>query len=254
MFVRPSCKVLVALLSCWIASGGSVPGEQPKKVIPYVEMEGQAEDFSFTRNWSSYYWREDFTFLLRDDMGNVQRVISREPTPWTNLRLGTTFTGLKVDWQKKPRVKVIGVRAVDRLPANYYDLKLDPDKTITVFILRVRQDNQWRDFYVNNWFHDWSPDANRKMLPHYANDSPHYSVYGYLGGIAAPFDKEGQALVKMYERDYMGIIYHGRVKKADNEAGFEVHIVNLMGRHRKTLDYSVFHGKQGVIPMLDGKK
>ena len=32
-----------------------------------VELIGKATDFYFTRNYNSYYWREDFSFLLKDD-------------------------------------------------------------------------------------------------------------------------------------------------------------------------------------------
>src|ERR1700677_5054692 len=101
-------RILIALLTswtAWAAFADSLPGQQPKKVSAYVEIEGVAEDFVPTRDWSSYYWREDFTFLLRDDQGKVHRVISREPTPWTNLRLGTTYPGLKIDWASKPEGK-----------------------------------------------------------------------------------------------------------------------------------------------------
>src|SRR5690348_1972873 len=76
----------------------SVQAAEPPRNDPYVELEGVAEDFSFRREWNSYYWREDFTFVLRDDKGMIHRVLSREPTPWNDLRLGTTYTGLKVDW------------------------------------------------------------------------------------------------------------------------------------------------------------
>ena len=211
--------------------------------------------FPTLRNWSSYYWREDFTFLLRDDKGQLHRVISREPTPWTNLRLGTTYTGLKVDWQSKPRVKVIGVQAIDRQPANYYDLKLDPDKDRSrLSFCASSKTTSGRIITSITGSTIGARKRAEKMVPHYANDSPHYAVYGYLNGIAAPFDKEGQELVKKYEGEYSGIIYHGRVKKANNDVGYEVQIVNLMGRHKKTLDYNVFYGKPGLIPVLDGKK
>ena len=101
-------------------------------------------------------------------------------------------------------MQIIGVRAIDRQPAEYYDLKLDPDKTITAFILRVRQGDAWKDFYVNNWFHDWGPETDRKILAHYANDLPHYTVYGYIGNksIAAPFDREARICSRSTTRSF----------------------------------------------------
>jgi hypothetical protein len=229
------------------------PGQPPKRNYPYKELEGRVEEFSFTRNWRSYYWREDFTLVVRDDEGQVHRVISREPTPWTGHRLGTTYTRLPVDWTSQPRVQIIGVQAIDRQPADYYDLKLDPDKTITAFIVRVRQGETWKDFFINNWFHDWSPETDKKVLAHYANDDPNYTVYGYLKGIAAPFDKEGQALLQKHEPEYNGIIYHGRVKPAQNVIGYEVKLLHLMGRHKKSAKYEIFHGNPEEIIKLDGQ-
>ncbi|MBI2806927.1 MAG: hypothetical protein HYX68_18255 [Planctomycetes bacterium] len=132
----------------------------------------------------------------------------------------------------------------------YYDLKLDPDKTITAFIIRVLDKNKrWQDFYVNNWFHKWSPETDRKMLKHYANDSPHYTVYGYLGGIAAPFDAAGKALLKKYPD---ANIYHGRVVPAKNDIGYEVRVLHLLGRNKKTLRYEIMHGNPKAIERLDG--
>jgi len=230
----------------------------PARNLPYRDLEGTVEEFSCRREWRSYYWREDFTLVLRDDAGKLHRVISREPTPWNDLRLGTTFTGLPVDWVGRPRVRVVGVQGVDRIPADFYELKLDADKTISAFIVRVQivgadKKSAWRDFYVNNWFHDWSPEADRKVLAHYATDDPNYTAYGYLKQIAAPFDADGQKLVAKFEPDWGGIIYHGRVVKANNDAGYEVKVLHLLGRHKKTLKYEVFHGDAKELIKLDGK-
>lgn len=222
----------------------------------FVELEGTAEEHKFIREWRSYYWRDDHTLVLRDDAGKRYRIISREPTPWNNLRLGTTYPGLQVDWDKKPRVKIIGVKAVDRIPEDFYDLKLEPANTITAFIVRVQitRDGPWRDYYVNNWFHNWGAETDRKMLRHYANDDSNYAVYGYLRGIAAPFDAEGQKLIDKFSPEWNGIIYHGRVVKADNDIGYAVKVLHLMGRNKKSLDYAVFHGDGSKLIKLDQQK
>ncbi len=244
--LAPCCALAAALLALLPA-----PAQPPAPALAYVELEGRAEGFRHLREWRSYYWREDFTFLLRDDSGKVTRVISREPTPWNDLRLGTTYTGLKVDWDSKPRVRVVGVRGVDRTPAELTGLKLSPEKTVTAFVVRVQVGKDWRDYYVNNWFHRWGPETDRKVLAHYANDSPYTTVYGYLGGIAAPFDAAGRKLLAKYQPEYAGIIYHGRVVKAPG--GYEVRVLHLMGRHKKTLDYKVFHGNPAELTKLDGR-
>ena len=66
--------------------GTSAVSKPKKRNYPYFEIEGTASDFKFNRNWRSYYWREDFTMLVRDAKGKQWRIISREPTPWNNLR------------------------------------------------------------------------------------------------------------------------------------------------------------------------
>lgn len=234
----------------------AVPAAGAERNYPYFELEGTAESFKFYRNWRSYYWREDFTISLRGDDGRTYRVISREPTPWTNLRMGTTYTGLEVDWDKRPRVQVIGVKAIDRIPQEFYDLKLDPKHTVTAFLVRVKADEKsgWKDYFINNWFHRWGEQTDRKMLAHYANDKPNYDIYGYLKGTIAPLDAEGRAILARHEADYNGIIYHARLVKADNPVGYARHLLHLVGRNKKTARYEVFYGDPSKLEKLDQRK
>src|SRR5688572_19791006 len=187
----------LVLLETLFATQPACAQGAPQRNYPYRELEGRVEQFHFYHNWRHYYWRDDFTLLVRDKDGALHRVISREPTPWSGYRLGTTFPGLAVDWTRQPRVQVIGVQAIDRIPADFYDLKIDSDKTITAFIVRVQTGGTdgvpaWKDFYVNNWFHKWGDETDARMLPHYANDDANYSVYGYLGSNVAPVDAAGR--------------------------------------------------------------
>lgn len=239
---EPMTAALLAVLSAAI---------QEKPDLPYVELEGTVEEFRSFREWRSYYWREDFTLVLRDDARKAHRVISREPTPWNDLRLGTTYTGVRIDPARRPRARIIGVRGVDRTPAEFYGLRLD-ERAVTAFIVRLRgDDGAWKDFYINNWLHRWGADADRKVLAHYATEDPNYTVYGYAGGIAAPFDAEGKALLEKHS-DYGGVIYHARVVKAGD--GFELRALHLMGRHKTTLRYEVFHGDPAGLVRLDARK
>ena len=73
-------SLLLALLLGSSCSLVAAAGE-PKRDWQPVELIGHAADFWHSRNWRSYYWREDFTFLLNEDGGKQRRVISREPTP-----------------------------------------------------------------------------------------------------------------------------------------------------------------------------
>jgi len=248
--------VAAALVSAVAVTALTVSANAAERDHPYVELEGRAEEFRSIRQWRSYYWRDDITFVLRDKAGKRIRVISREPTPWTNLRLGTTYTGLKVDWKRQPAVKIIGVRAIDRIPLEFHDLKLDPSNTVTAFIVRVQsiEKGKWQDYYVNNWFHHWGKETDHKMLPHFAGKDPNYSTYGYLNGIAAPFDTAGKKLIEKFSPDYGGIIYHARVVRAKNPVGYELRVLHLMGRHKKTQRYEVFVGDAKQLIPLDQRR
>jgi len=247
-----SLLVVLSVLFCWPSASAQAP--PARRNFPFREIEGVVEEFRFLRNWRSYYWREDVTLLLRDDNGKLQRIISREPTPWNGLRLGTTYTGLPVDWTSKPRVRIAGVLGIDRQPADFYDLKLD-GAVVTAFILRVQQPGAttWRDFYVNNWFHDWGDETNRKILPHYLNKDPNYSVYGYVQGAMAPFDDEGRKLLARYDPDYRIIIYQGRIVAAQNDLGHAIQVTRLFGPHKKKAQWEVIHGDPTGLVQLDGK-
>lgn len=115
---------------------GAANARSQERDFSYREIEGTVLEFDYHRQWRHYYWREDFTMVVRDDAGQTHRVISREPTPWNDLRFGTTYLGVDIDWSRRPRVKIVGVRGADRIPAEFYDLKLTGEE-VTAFIVRV---------------------------------------------------------------------------------------------------------------------
>src|SRR6266545_2632369 len=127
----------VPLAVAFLLSGHAVPAGPPERDWEPVERIGRASDFSHTRYYRVYYWAEDFTFVLKEDGGKTWRILSREPTPAYEWRMGPTYTGLKVDWQANPRVKVIGVKAIDRIPEKFPDLKLDDPNLATALLLFV---------------------------------------------------------------------------------------------------------------------
>jgi hypothetical protein len=178
-----------------------------------VELVGRASEYWFDRNWRSYYWREDFTFLLADEAsGRTWRIISREPTPAYIYRMGTTFTDLKVDWKARPRVKVVGVRGVDRLPAEFYTFKLDEAHLATALVVLVETTpGVWKEFFVNNWFHKWGDKADKAIHAWYADKPNSYDIYGFVKGQAAPFDKKSQAILDK-NKDNPSMMFHGRVR------------------------------------------
>jgi hypothetical protein len=233
--------------------------DPPKREWESVELVGRATDYWFSHNWRDYYWREDFTFLLAEEgTGKTWRIISREPTPAYGYRMGTTYTDLKVDWKAKPRVKVLGVKAIDRIPADFYDFKLDDKNLATALIVSVETEPKvWKEFYINNWFHKWDEKAGKAdkvVHGHYAGKKAPYDIYGFVNGQAAPFDKKSQAIIEK-NKDNPSRMFHGRIHATkDTPFGYEIELIDLIGRNAKTGGEAVLYGDAKTIPLLDGRK
>ena len=244
---------LITLLLC--AGATSPAADPPKRDHEPVELVGEASEYWFNRNWRSYYWREDFTFMLTEKGGKKRRIISREPTPAYGYRMGTTFTDLKVDWKAKPRVKVIGVKTVDRMPADFYDFKVtDPDIVTALIVYVETAPGTWKEFWVNNWFHKWGAKADKAIYAHYADKDRPYNMYGYVNGQAAPFDAKSRAIIDK-KRDNPSIMFQGRIRTAKGTPfGYEIELIDLIGRDVKTGGHTLLYGDGKTIPLLDGRK
>jgi hypothetical protein len=232
----------------------ALPTAEPKRDWEPVKLTGTVSEWWYDRNWRSYYWREDFTFLLKEaSTGKTWRIISREPTPNYDFRMGTTYTGLEVDWKKMPRVKVIGVKAVDRIPADFYDLKLDDANLATALVLSVEtKPKEWKDYYVNNWFHKWGDKADKAIHTLYADKKAPYDIYGFVDGQAAPFSKASRAIIDQHKGKYT--TFHGLVKSAkDTPFGYEIELIDLIGKDAKTGGHTILFGDAKTIPRLDNK-
>jgi hypothetical protein len=226
---------------------GQPPAPQP------VELIGKATDFYFTRNYNTYYWREDFSFLLKDEKsGKSWRVLSREPTPAYDWRMGTTFTGLKRDWKKEPRVKIVGVTGVDRLPATFYDFKLNEPNIATAHLVYVEgAKDKWQLYNANNWFHKWSDAADPVIYSHFADKPAPYDIYGFINGQSAPFAKKSQNLIDQHKGARM---FHGLIKSTrEQKFGYEIEVLHLVGPDKQG-NGVVFHGDPKTLPLLDKKK
>lgn len=235
-----------------VLAGPALAADPPARDWDPVELTGTASGWKKYRDWRSYFWRDDFTFLLAEDKtGKVWRVISREPTPNYDYRMGPTYTGLSVDWAAKPRVKVVGVKAVDRIPAEFHDLKLDEPNIATALILSVEDGKGgWREFYVNNWFHKWGDRADKAIHAHYAGKKAPYDIYGFVDGQAAPFDKKSREVIDRHKGRYT--TFHGLVKAAkDTPFGYEIELIDLIGKDPKTGGHTVLYGDAKTIRLLD---
>jgi hypothetical protein len=238
---------------CLFAALLPASADPPKPEPEVVELVGKAEEYYYTRNYNSYYWREDFSFVLRDERGGkTWRVLSREPTPAYDWRMGTTFPGPKVDWTTKPRVKVFGVTGVDRQPAVFYDFKLDEPNLATAFVVWVEtKPDVWQEFYVNNWFHHWGDKVDPAVHKLYADKKTPYDIYGFINGQAAPFSKKSKALIEDNKKAKM---FHGLVHATDdNPFGYEIELLHLFGPDAQGSGV-VFFGDPKTVPLLDLKK
>lgn len=245
--MRRSSLLFVLLLPLSAAAA-----DKPKPPMP-VELTGTASEFRPYRDWQTYYWRDDFQFLLKEEgSGKTWRIISREPTPAYHWRMGPTSTRLKVDWSKKPRVKVAGVSGVDRLPPKFHDLKLDDQDLATALVIWIEtQPGKWEEFYVNNWFHKWGDKADAVVHKIYAGKKAPYDIYGFISGQAAPFSKEAQAIIAKHPKAKM---FHGLIRTAkDNPFGYEIELLHVVGPDIQG-NGVVFYGDAKTIPILDGKK
>jgi hypothetical protein len=249
-------RCLPLLLVGLVLLPAPVAGQPPKRDWEPVELIGTTSDFWFSRNWRSYYWREDFTFLLTEkDNQKKWRVVSREPTPAYNYRMGTTFTDLKVDWKQPQRVKVVGVKAVDRIPADFYNFKLTEANIATAMVVYVETaPDVWKEYYVNNWFHKWGDRADKVIHALYAGKPKPYDIYGFVNGQAAPFDKKSQAIIEQHKKN-PSLMFHGQVHATtENAFGYQIELIDLIGRDTKSGGHVVLHGDAKTIPRLEGKK
>ena len=223
------------------------PGPQP------VELIGKATGFHFTRNWNSYYWREDFAFLMKDEKSDkTWRILSREPTPAYDWSMGTTFTSLKPDWMQQPRVKIVGVTGVDRLPATFYDFKLKEPNIATAHLVYVETaKDKWELYNANNWFHKWSAEADPVIYSHFADKQAPYDIYGFINGQSAPFAKKSQDLIDKHKAARM---FHGVIRTAkDQKFGYEIDVLHLVGPD-KGGNGVVFFGDAKTLVGLEMKK
>ncbi len=243
------------MLTILLLAAPALPAaDPPKRDWETVELVGTASEWWYSRNYRSYYWREDFTFLLKEDgTGKMWRIISREPTPNYEFRMGTTYTGLEVDWKKPQRVKVVGVKAIDRIPADFYDLKLDDANLATALVLSVETaPKTWKEYYVNNWFHKWGDKADKTIHAIYADKKAPYDIYGFVDGQGAPFDKKSREIIDMHKGRYT--TFHGIVKTAKGtDFGYEIELVDLIGKNTKSGGHTVLFGDAKTIPRLDNK-
>ena len=231
----------------------SAPALRAQNPVKPVELIGKATDFFFTKNYNSYYWREDFSFLLKDEKtGKTWRILSREPTPAYDWRMGTTFTALKPDWKKEPRVKIVGVTGVDRLPAKFYDFKLDEPNIATAHLVYVEiPKGNWKLYNANNWFHKWSPEADPIIYSHYADKQAPYDIYGFIKGQSAPFTKKSQELIDKHVGARM---FHGVIRTAkDQTFGYEIELLHLIVQDKGGSGI-VVHGDAKTMPLLEKKR
>ncbi|HKI34090.1 MAG TPA: PQQ-binding-like beta-propeller repeat protein [Gemmataceae bacterium] len=256
-------RTLLLVALCWgttidgqAAEPKDLPAADPTTTVEklnlgptrlYVHWTGKAKDFRFFRQNAGYYVAEDFSFTFASDDHGDWPLISREPTPFETWRFGTTYTGLDVDWSKQPRVRVLGVKTIDRLPAKFQDYKLDADRIITALIVEVERDGRWVPWYVNNWFHKWGTPADAALIvSHYVDrPSPTFDVYGFKGDITADLTEKSKKLVEKYPN---WRAYHGRVvKDAGGKHGWGLELIHVFVKNDKSGGHDAVPDEKGLV-------
>jgi outer membrane protein assembly factor BamB len=216
----------------------------------YVQWTGTVKNFRFFRRNAGYYTAEDFSFTFDTTGHGSWLVISREPTPFETWRFGTTFTGMAVKWDKNPKVRIVAVKGIDRLPPRFEDYKLDPNKTLTALIVEVWQDKRWQPWFINNWFHRWGTPADSALIAsHYVNrPAPPFDVYGFKGDISAELNERSRKLVAKYPN---WRAYHGRlVSDPKGKHGWALDLLHVFARNGKTGGYEAVVGDPKTLVPL----
>ncbi len=257
---------LMASVALVVACGTVAEAQRGPRNHNPIDLTGRVSNVEEKHFFRAYYWHKDITFLLKDEKTNkTWRIVSRDMVPnEARWLFGPTYTDLKVDWKSKPRVRVVGVDAVDRPDtsgkdaidrpaAKYYDFKLDEENCGTAMIIWVEvKPDVWKEFYVNNWFHRWGPKADKFIHSFYADKGKPYEVFGWWGGKACPFVKEAPKLFAKYPH---GQLFHGYVKSAPGtEFGYVLTVENLMGKDPETRQSHVYYGDPKTLPPLDRYK
>jgi hypothetical protein len=171
--------------------------------------------------------------------------------------MGPTHTGLTVDWKSKPHIKVIGVEGVDRVPASFYSFKLKEPHIATALIVLVEtKKDVWQEFYISNWIHRWSDAADTLIHDHFADRPNPYDVYGFVAGQRAPFANKSQRIIDRHKTN-QSLMYHGRIRRAkdkENAFGYEIELIDLIGRDARTGGPVLLFGNAKTIPRLDSRK
>ncbi|GEM_PF-3375171 len=136
---------------------------------PYIESSGTVRGLELLPAEEAGVGGIDFCFQFQPDGENREWfVISRGSTPFEVLRLGPTY--VRVDHKSLAdgcRIRLLGVRAVDRIPATFHKKVLPPEGTITALLITEPHRNDGeagKPLYVNNWFHPWRKDKNGKYI------------------------------------------------------------------------------------------
>jgi eukaryotic-like serine/threonine-protein kinase len=214
-----------------------------------VEWTGRAVNLRYTRRSAGYYTADEFSFTLDSPANGRWQVVSREPTPFESWRMGTTFTGLKLDWSTNPQVRIVALKGIDRIPATYPGLQLDPEKTLTVLLLDVRTGDAWKPWYINNWFHRWStPEEDARIAGHYVDRGAPYDVYGFRDDLLADLTEKSKQTAARFPtwRCYHGVL----VKDAKAGRGYALELLHLFARNPQTGGYDCVYGDtKQLVPL-----
>ena len=133
--------------------------------------------------------------------GKTYQVFNRPVTTWSNFQCSFSVTRLKVDWSKRPRVRLI-VSA----EANYSTFrpnKKEHPTSISAYLIQVQPTGKdadlppahWPVWYVNNWIH-----FAHTVLPtvHHQHLANRGFIFWSWGVFQPPADLKGKPSIGVY--------------------------------------------------------
>jgi hypothetical protein len=260
---------VLGMCFCALAAGCVGAGQEGELPEPYMDAVGVLHGLELLPGEQEGRGSRDFCFRFTPDAKQRQwLVISRFSTPFLKFRLGPTYLEFTKDnLADGTRVRVVGVRKVDRMPEAFHGRPLPADATVTALIVAVIRDGTQTPVYVNNWFHPWREGMEGILDPaiakHYVDREGPFWVCGWL-----PVDRspevppkkrlepvrellDGRLLHELEQKRFDKAVYKGfLVKSQEGHLGYKLKAEQLWV-HVGGGDYELLVGAEQGLELLE---
>jgi len=231
---------------------------------PYVDWVGRVQNFRWRygrwkpdKESTISYRMTDFAFEIHpENDATPWAVLSKPMVPLEPFMFGPTYTGLLFPSGSKSKVRIIGVRGIDRPHERFYDIRIgDRNRVVTALIIASLIRGRWKPIYVNNWFTSW-----RLEIPG-AGDP---AIAGYFADKRRPFDvymkisnKKTLDLLSVFDRAFIAQapqmpVAHGKIISAENPDGLAFRLEHYWGkRNADEVMPRLLFGKMDRLMLLE---